>query len=99
MSTTEHKGNARTIVGENERGDEMASIQVASLQRGSLGRRVVLLGTPAVLVLVELGHPLLDHEHTISMLASINTWWIILHVLLIPLFALMGWAFFLLLQG
>jgi hypothetical protein len=77
----------------------MSSIQVASLQRGSLGRRVVLLGTPAVLVLVELGHPLLDHEHTISMLASISTWWIILHVLLIPLFALMGWAFFLLLQG
>src|SRR5689334_563672 len=62
-------------------------------------RRIVLLGTPVLLGLLEFGHPLLDHMHTISMLAPIVTWWIVLHMLLVPLFALMGWTFFLLLDG
>jgi len=62
-------------------------------------RRVVLFGTPLVLTVLELGHPLLDHTNPIKMLAPITTWWIILHLLLVPLFALMGWTFFLLLRG
>jgi len=35
----------------------------------------------------------------VSMLAPITTWWIILHLLLVPLFALMGWAIFLLIEN
>ncbi len=62
-------------------------------------RRIILLGTPALLILLELGHPPLDHMHTISMLTPIVSWWIVLHMLLVPLFALMGWTFFLLLEG
>jgi len=67
--------------------------------RPMIKRRIVLLGTPVLLGLLELGHPLLDHEHTISMLTPLLTWWIVLHMLLVPLFALMGWTFFLLLDG
>jgi len=62
-------------------------------------RRIVLFGTPVVLIILELGHPLLDHMNPIKMLAPIALWWIVLHVLLIPLFALMGYSLFLLLQG
>lgn len=68
-------------------------------RRHVVWRRIILLGTPALLILLELGHPPLDHEHTISMLAPIYIWWIVLHILLIPLFALMGWSFFLLIEG
>src|SRR5260370_7270819 len=71
---------------------------VLSLRQDTL-RRIVLFGTPVVLILLELGHPLLDHMNPIKMLAPIALWWIVLHVLLIPLFALMGYSLFLLLQG
>ncbi len=67
--------------------------------RQDILRRVVLLGTPAVLIILELGHPLLDRVNPIGMLAPIAVWWIILHILLIPFFALMGYSLFLLLQG
>ncbi|HZS75130.1 MAG TPA: hypothetical protein VFA41_00835 [Ktedonobacteraceae bacterium] len=67
--------------------------------RRDILRRVVLFGTPVVLIILELGHPLLDHMNTIRMLTPIVGWWIVLHVLLIPLFALMGYSMFLLLQG
>src|SRR5689334_15319283 len=66
--------------------------------RQDVFRRIILLGTPLILCLLELGHPLLDHKNPIRMLAPIVTWWITLHLLLIPLFALMGLAFYLLLQ-
>lgn len=65
----------------------------------TLHRRIILLGTPLLLGILELGHPLLDHDQPIRMLAPIVIWWILLHVLLIPLFILMGMAFFLLLEG
>src|SRR5438132_14166770 len=71
---------------------------IVSLRRQDVLRRVVLLGTPLILGILELGHPLLDHMNPIKMLAPIVTWWIILHLLLVPLFALMGWMLFLLLQ-
>ena len=76
----------------------MQSTGVSQRRQGVL-RRIVLLGTPVVLVILELGHPLLDHTNPIKMLAPIALWWIILHMLLIPFFALMGYSLFLLLQG
>jgi hypothetical protein len=75
----------------------MQSIMV-SPRRQKVLHRVVLLGTPLTLAILELGHPLLDRMNPISMLAPIATWWIVLHVLLVPLFALMGWALFLLIR-
>lgn len=71
---------------------------VASSRRQIIWRRIILLGTPLLLGAFELGHPLLDHENPIRMLAPIVVWWITLHLLLIPLFVLMGVAIFLLLQ-
>src|SRR5260370_22611036 len=68
-------------------------------RRQEVLHRVVLLGTPLILAILELGHPLLDRMNPISMRAPIATWWIALHVLLVPLFALMGWAFFLLIRN
>src|SRR6184192_1696748 len=81
-----------------EKGEENMQNAIVSPRRQDVLRRVVLLGTPLALCILELGHPLLDHTNPIRMLAPIATWWIILHLLLVPLFALMGWTFFLLLQ-
>ncbi len=72
---------------------------IVSPYRQEVLHRVVLLGTPLTLSILELGHPLLDRMNPIRMLAPIATWWIALHVLLIPLFALMGWALYLLIRG
>jgi len=70
-----------------------------STRQQDMFRRVVLLGTPVILGILELGHPLLDHMNPIKMLVPIVTWWVVLHILLIPFFALMGYTFFLLLRG
>lgn len=43
-------------------------------RRQDMLRRVVLLGTPLILGILELGHPLLDHMNPIKMLAPIVTW-------------------------
>jgi len=72
---------------------------IASPRRQEVLHRVVLLSTPLTLAILELGHPLLDRMNPISMLAPIATWWIVLHLLLVPLFALMGWALFLLIRN
>lgn len=69
-----------------------------SSHRQVLLRRFVLLGTPLALGILELGHPLLDYMNPIKMLSPIAGWWIILHMLQIPLFGLMGWALYLLIQ-
>ncbi len=61
--------------------------------------RIVLFGTPLVLCLAELGHPILDPINTIQMLSPIVIWWIALHIMMGPLFALMGWAVWLILEG
>jgi hypothetical protein len=65
----------------------------------SILHKGVLLVTPVVFGILQLGHPLLNYQHTISMLAPITTRWILLHLLFIPLYILMGWAFYLLLEG
>lgn len=70
----------------------------ALLYQRNMVRRLVLLGTPLVFGILELGHPLLDYKNPIHMLAPITTQWIVLHLLFIPLYAFMGWAFYLLLQ-
>jgi hypothetical protein len=70
-----------------------------SFHHQNILRRTVLFGTPIIMIGLELGHPLLDHTNPIKMLAPIALWWIILHVLLVPLFAIMGYSLFLLLQG
>ncbi len=71
---------------------------IVSSRRQEMLRRVILLGAPLVLGVLELGHPLLDRTNPIKMLAPISTWWIVLHLLLIPLFALMGYAIFILIR-
>ena len=71
---------------------------IGSSRRQEVLHRMILLGTPLVLGILEFGHPLLDHTNPIKMLAPIATWWIVLHLLLIPLFALMGYAIFLLIR-
>jgi hypothetical protein len=78
----------------------MEDMQTAidSSRRQEMLRRIILLGTPLLLGILELGHPLLDRTNPIKMLAPISTWWIVLHLLLIPLFALMGYAIFILIR-
>src|SRR5206468_2098101 len=64
-----------------------------------LFRRLVMLGTPLSLGLLEVGHPALVPAHNIfETLAPIATWWTALHVTQVPLFALMGLAAFLLVR-
>src|SRR5690348_17229833 len=42
-------------------GEEDMQIAIVSSQRQEMVRRIVLLGTPIALIILELGHPLLDH--------------------------------------
>jgi len=61
--------------------------------------RTVVLGVPLVLGALELGHTaILPSENIVQTLAPITSWWIALHVLQIPLFALMGLAVLLLVR-
>jgi hypothetical protein len=66
-------------------------------------QRLVVLGVPLALGLLELGHPaLLPGEKVFDAVAPITSWWTALHVAQVPLFALLGLAVLLLvsdLQG
>jgi hypothetical protein len=65
----------------------------------TLFRRLVMLGTPLILGLLEVGHPALTPgDNIFETLAPIATWWTALHVAQVPLFALMGLAAFLLVR-
>jgi len=56
-------------------------------------RRLVLLGVPLLLGILELGHPaLLPGDPVVATIGPIATWWTTLHVLQVPLFALLGFA-------
>jgi hypothetical protein len=58
-----------------------------------LSRRALVLGPPLVLGLLELGHPgVTPSTPIVATLAPITTWWIVLHVAQVPLFALLGLA-------
>ena len=62
-------------------------------------RRWVLFGAPTLLGLLEIGHPaLLPHDDIVATIAPIATWWTVLHILQVPLFALLGIAVFLLVR-
>jgi hypothetical protein len=64
-----------------------------------LFRRSLVLGVPLILGLLELGHPaLLPGDDIAATIAPIATWWTILHVLQVPLFALLGFAVFMLVR-
>lgn len=59
-------------------------------------RRAVTLGVPLVLGLLEIGHPaLMPGDDIVDTLYPIATWWTALHLAQIPLFALLGYAVFL----
>jgi hypothetical protein len=61
--------------------------------RQILLRRLVLLGVPLLLGILELGHPaLLPGDPIVATIGPIVTWWTTLHVLQVPLFALLGFA-------
>src|SRR4030095_11164255 len=59
----------------------------------------LMLGVPVALGVLELGHPaLMPGEGIVETLAPISRWWIALHVVQIPLFALLGVAAWLLVR-
>ena len=71
----------------------------AGVEMVTTARRSVLIGAPLILGLLELGHPAIWPGDAISAaLQPIATWWTALHVLQVPLFALLGLAVFLLVQ-
>src|SRR4051812_12206464 len=55
-------------------------------------RRLVLLGTPLALGLLELWHPVPVPGMRFETIARYNDWWLILHLLQLPLFGLMALA-------
>lgn len=69
------------------------------LRNNPVWRRSIVLGAPLVLGLLELGHPaLLPGDNIVDLITPIATWWTVLHVLQVPLFALLGVAVLLLLR-
>jgi hypothetical protein len=63
------------------------------VMRQLLLRRLVLLGVPLLLGILELGHPaLLPGDRIVGTIGPIVTWCTTLHVLQVPLFALLGLA-------
>ena len=61
-------------------------------------RRVVLLGTPLALAILELFHPQVTRD-VAGTLFPVAGWWITLHIVQLVLFALMGAALWLLTDG
>jgi hypothetical protein len=62
--------------------------------------RIIIFGAPLILGLLELGHPaLLPGDDIVATIAPMAIWWTTLHVLQVPLFALLGFAVFLLVRG
>jgi hypothetical protein len=66
----------------------------------TLLRRLVLLGTPLVLEILEIWHPTSSGtESTFEVIVNNADWWLILHILQLPLFGLMALAVYLLVDG
>jgi hypothetical protein len=61
-------------------------------------RRVVLLGTPLTLVILEFFHPQVSRDLA-GTLFPVAGWWVTLHIVQLVLFALMGAAMWLLTDG
>ena len=53
--------------------EEDMQAAIVSSRRQEVLRRIILLGTPLILGVLELGHPLLDRVNPIKMLAPIST--------------------------
>jgi hypothetical protein len=71
----------------------------AGVEMVTTARRSILIGAPLILGLLELGHPAIWPSDVISTtVQAIATWWTALHVMQVPLFALLGLAVFLLIQ-
>jgi hypothetical protein len=62
-------------------------------------RRLILLGTPFTLGLLELWHPVPTPGARYETIARYNDWWLILHMLQLPLFGLMALAVVVLVAG
>ena len=62
-------------------------------------RRVIILGTPLVLGILDIFHPTLSSDGTFAGVSRHLEWWIILHVLQLPLFCLLALSVYLLLDG
>ena len=62
-------------------------------------RRLILLGTPLTLGLLELWHPVPVPGSRYETIARYNDWWLILHMLQLPLFGLMALAVVVLVAG
>ena len=62
-------------------------------------RRVIILGTPLVLGILDLFHPTQFTAGTFAGIAPVLNWWITLHVLQLPLFCLLALSVYLLLDG
>jgi hypothetical protein len=58
-------------------------------------RRLVLLGTPLVLGILEIWHPT-SNESPFDIIVDNANWWFTLHILQLPLFGLMALAIYLL---
>lgn len=61
-------------------------------------RRVIILGAPAILGILDIFHPTLTGDVFDDISAHLN-WWIILHILQLPLFCLLALSVYLLLDG
>lgn len=60
-------------------------------------RRVIILGTPAVLGILDIFHPTFTGDVFSSISSRLN-WWIILHIIQLPLFCLLALSVYLLLD-
>ena len=62
-------------------------------------RRLILLGTPLTLGLLEIWHPVPISGARYETIVRYNDWWLILHMLQLPLFGLMALAVVVLIAG
>lgn len=71
-----------------------------TLERNSLLQRIIILGTPLTLGLLEIWHPVgLPGKTPYESILPKADWWFILHLLQLPLFGLLGLAVILLVKN
>src|SRR5262245_20021510 len=71
----------------------------ADTMRRSLLPTSLVIATPLVLGTLEVGHPgLVPGDEIVTTIVPIVTWWTVLHILQVPLFALLGASVFLLVR-
>jgi hypothetical protein len=70
--------------------------EVVTMKDAMTLRRAVLFGAPTTLGLINVFHPVGVGHHPYDVVSQQPTWWLILHILQLPLFSLLGLAVFLL---